>query len=136
MSVSGANCHSTRSASAANLNRNEFHGRFNALDGLIDRFIASLPPVERSGNPDAILTSLVTHTMARAATIQLRSNFRGQDRMNDRKDLAAAQAAAGLLDNLNLVPTNVDPILAVRTPLNDNRTSSHIPCVIRYCGRR
>ncbi|KAI0787565.1 hypothetical protein C8Q74DRAFT_1366419 [Fomes fomentarius] len=99
--------------SAMNLNRNEFYGRFTALDGLIDRFIASLPPVERSGNPDAILTSLVTHTMARAATIQLRSNFRGQDRMNDRKDLAAAQAVAGLLDNLNLVPTNVDPILAI-----------------------
>ena len=94
-----------------------------ALDGLIDRFTASLPPLERSGSPDAALTSLVTHTMARAATIQLRSNFRDHDRMNDRKDFAAAQQAAALLDSFNVATTNVDPILAVRLPC---------PCLITF----
>lgn len=88
-----------------------------ALDSLIDRFTASLPPVDHAGNPDTALTSLVTHTLARAATIQLRSNFKDQDRMNDRKDLVAAQAAAAALEKVNIPSTNVDPILAVR-PLN------------------
>ncbi|RPD60171.1 hypothetical protein L227DRAFT_502556 [Lentinus tigrinus ALCF2SS1-6] len=96
-----------------NIDRNEFYGKFMALDGLIDRFTASLPPIERSGNPDVALTSLVTHTLTRAATIQLRSNFKDYDRMSDRKDFAAAQAVAALLDNLNLPPTNIDPILAI-----------------------
>ena len=59
------------------------------------------------------MTSLVTHTLARAATIQLRSSFKDHDRMNDRKDLAAAEAAAALLENLNVPPVYVDPILAV-----------------------
>ena len=102
------------SLATANVDRNEFYGSFLALDGMIDRFTASLPPIERSSSPDIALTSLVTHTLARAATIQLRSNFKDYDRMNDRKDFVAAQAAAALLDNLNLPPTNIDPILAVR----------------------
>ncbi|KAI0359774.1 hypothetical protein OH77DRAFT_1493304 [Trametes cingulata] len=98
--------------SSANTDRNEFYGRFVALDGLIDRFIASLPPVERSASPDHALTSLVTHTLARAATIQLRSNFKDYDRMNDGKDFLAAQAAALALEHTNITSNNVDPILA------------------------
>ncbi|KAI0367956.1 hypothetical protein BV20DRAFT_1054354 [Pilatotrama ljubarskyi] len=99
--------------SSANTDRNEFYGRFVALDGLIDRFIASLPPIDRSTNPDLALTSLVTHTLARAATIQLRSNFKDHDRMNDGKDFVAAQAAALMLENTNIASNNVDPILSI-----------------------
>ena len=83
------------------------------MDGLIDRFIASLPPVDRSGSAEAALTSLVTHTLAHAATIQLRSNFKSYDRMNDGKDFIAAQAAAMAIERAAVTPTFVDPILAV-----------------------
>ena len=88
-----------------------------ALDNTIDRFTASLLPIDRNSSPDEVLTCLVTHTLARAATIQLRSGFRDHDRMNDHKDLVAAQAAAALLDlldQINLPSNSVDPILAVR----------------------
>ncbi|KAH9847663.1 hypothetical protein C2E23DRAFT_490406 [Lenzites betulinus] len=96
-------------------NRNEFYGRFLGLDSLIDRFIATLPPIDRSGNPDIALTSLVTHTLARAATIQLRSSFKDYDRMNDGKDLVAAQAAALVLERAlpSMTSRHVDPILAI-----------------------
>ena len=96
--------------------RNEFYTSFMALDGAIDRLIASLPPVDRAATPDVVLTSLVTHTLARVATIQLRSSFKDYDRMNDRKDFTAAQAAVALLDQFNIASANVDPILAVRHP--------------------
>ncbi|KAI0833592.1 hypothetical protein BC628DRAFT_1414358 [Trametes gibbosa] len=101
--------------SSTETNRNEFYGRFVGLDSLIDRFIATLPPVDRSGSPDIALTSLVTHTLARAATIQLRSSFKDYDRMNDGKDLVAAQAAALALENVfpNMTSRHVDPILAI-----------------------
>ena len=121
--------------SPALIDRNEFYGRYMALDNIIDRFTASLPPIDRSGNPDAALTSLVTHTLARAATIQLRSNFKDHDRMNDRKDLAAAQAASAALENLNIPPNSVDPILAVSPRLD---TFPQQPCSVvspfRSCG--
>ncbi|KAH9945112.1 uncharacterized protein BXZ73DRAFT_73316 [Epithele typhae] len=94
------------------VDRNEFFARYVALDALIDRFTSSLPPIDRS-TPDAALTCLVTHTLAYAATIQIRSSFKPLDRMNDHKDLAAAEAAATVLENLNLPPTNIDPILAI-----------------------
>ncbi|KAI1796900.1 hypothetical protein LXA43DRAFT_985034 [Ganoderma leucocontextum] len=93
--------------------RNEFYARYVALDGLIDRFTVALPPLDRAGNADTAMTSLVTHTLARAATIQLRSSFKDYDRLNDRKDLAAAQTAASLLENFNALPVCVDPILAI-----------------------
>ncbi|KAM5531794.1 hypothetical protein V8D89_014564 [Ganoderma adspersum] len=93
--------------------RNDFYGRYVALDGLIDRFTSALPPLDRSRDAGAAMTSLATHTLARAATIQLRSNFKDYDRLNDRKDLAAAQAAAALLENFNIPPVCVDPILAI-----------------------
>ncbi|EJF64875.1 hypothetical protein DICSQDRAFT_167027 [Dichomitus squalens LYAD-421 SS1] len=99
--------------STATTDRNDVYGRFVVLDGLIDRFIAALPPLDRSGDADATMTSLVTHTLARAATIQLRSSFKDFDGINDRKDLSAAEAAAALLDNLNIPPVYVDPILAI-----------------------
>lgn len=100
----------------ATTDRTEFYGRFALLDGLIDRFIATVPPIDRTGNPDVALTSLVTHTLARAATIQLRSSFRDYDRVNDGKDLVAAQTAAVILESFNIVSRHVDPILAVRVP--------------------
>ncbi|KAL7279257.1 hypothetical protein ACG7TL_007098 [Trametes sanguinea] len=99
--------------SAADLDRNEFYGRFVAVDGLIDRFSASLPPVDRSSNAEVALTLLVTHTLARAATIQLRSNFKAHERMNDGKDFIAAQAAARSLESFNVAFNYVDPILAI-----------------------
>ena len=94
--------------------RNEFYARYVALDGLIDRFTAALPPIDRSANADAAMACLVTHTLARAATIQLRSSFKEYDRLNDRKDLAAAQTAAALLENVSVPLVCIDPILAVR----------------------
>ncbi len=104
--------------------RNDFYARYVALDGLIDRFTAALPPLDRSPNADAAMTSLVTHTLARAATIQLRSSFKDYDRLNDKKDLAAAQTAAALLENFNVPPVCVDPILAVRCLIG---TPAHHP---------
>lgn len=71
------------------------------------------------------MTSLATHTLARAATIQLRSNFKDYDRLNDRKDLAAAQAAAALLENFNVPPVCVDPILAVCSPIGAPASLPH-----------
>ncbi|KAL1949573.1 hypothetical protein VTO73DRAFT_8454 [Trametes versicolor] len=99
--------------SSTTTDRTEFYGRFALLDGLIDRFIATVPPIDRTGNPDVALTSLVTHTLARAATIQLRSSFRDYDRVNDGKDLVAAQTAAVILESFNIVSRHVDPILAI-----------------------
>ncbi|KAI0636017.1 hypothetical protein C8Q77DRAFT_608668 [Trametes polyzona] len=99
--------------SSVGVDRNEFYGRYVAMDGLIDRFIAGLPPVDRTGDPDVALTSVITHTLARTATIQLRSSFRDHDRMNDGKDLVAAQAAAMLLEGLSPISRHVDPILAI-----------------------
>ncbi|KAI0325291.1 hypothetical protein GY45DRAFT_1330474 [Cubamyces sp. BRFM 1775] len=99
--------------SSSGIDRNGFYGRFVAMDGLIDRFIASLPPVDRSGSAEAALTSLVTHTLARAATIQLRSNFKNYDRMNDGKDFLAAQAAAMAIESAAVTSTYADPILAI-----------------------
>ncbi|KAI0671826.1 hypothetical protein C8Q78DRAFT_1031033 [Trametes maxima] len=99
--------------SPAHTNPNEFYGRFLLLDGIIDRFVASLPPIERAGDPEIALTSLVAHTFARAATIQLRSNFRDQGGMNDGKDLLAAQAAAVALERCNITTHFVDPILSI-----------------------
>ncbi|KAI0775118.1 hypothetical protein BD413DRAFT_653678 [Trametes elegans] len=97
-----------------NTDRDEFYGRFVAMDGIIDRFIATLPPIERSGNPDVALTLLATHTLAHAATIQLRSNFKGNERMNDGKAFPAAQAAIRALDACAGAPSHfVDPILAI-----------------------
>ncbi|PIL35487.1 transcription factor [Ganoderma sinense ZZ0214-1] len=93
--------------------RNDFYARYVVLDGLIDRFTAALSPLDRSRDADAAMTVLVTHTLARAATIQLRSSFKDYDRLKDRKDLAAAQAAAALLENFNVPPVSVDPILAI-----------------------
>ncbi|KAI9066252.1 hypothetical protein FKP32DRAFT_1610151 [Trametes sanguinea] len=89
-----------------------FYGRFVAVDGLIDRFSASLPPINRSSNAEVALNLLVTHTLAHAATIQLRSNFKAHERMNDGKDFVAAQAAARSLEGFNVAFNYVDPILA------------------------
>ncbi|KAI9000431.1 hypothetical protein BD414DRAFT_511159 [Trametes punicea] len=99
--------------SSAGQDRSGFYVRFVALDGLIDSFISSLPPIDRSGTAEAALTLLVTHTLAHAATIQLRSNFKGHDRMNDGKDFLAAQAAALALEHVSLTSRLADPILAI-----------------------
>ena len=107
--------------------RNEFYARYVALDGLIDRFTAVLPPIDRSANADAAMTCLVTHTLARAATIQLRSSFKEYDRLNDRKDLAAAHTAAALLENTPMA-ISVRAMLLCPGPTLPNRCARPSSC--------
>ncbi|OBZ66214.1 Chromatin structure-remodeling complex protein RSC30 [Grifola frondosa] len=91
-----------------------FYGNFMALDSVIDQFTASLLPLEFVVDDDIARTSLVTYTFARAATIQLHSNFKEPNRIGESKDVAAAKAAVAALDTLNVSEWSfVDPILAI-----------------------
>ena len=95
-------------------NIEQFSAEFFVLDTGIDRFIASLVPIDIVPSP-ATLDLLTTHTLAHAATIQLYANFKGTEVIQDSKDLIAARSATALIGSINFAESSyVDPILAVR----------------------
>ncbi|OSX63334.1 hypothetical protein POSPLADRAFT_1180294 [Postia placenta MAD-698-R-SB12] len=84
------------------------------LDGAIDRFIASLPPVHLHLDVDVARKLIITHTLARDATIKVQAAMKQVTGMPSDKDVVAAQAIAAMLDNTNIGGLYyVDPIVAI-----------------------
>ena len=95
-------------------NAHAFFTEFVLLDNIIDNFIAILPPIDPCASCATLRDQLLLHTHAHAATIQLHSNLGGVDGPEGSKDIAAAKAAAALLEFAQLSEmTFVDPIMAV-----------------------
>ncbi|KAH9949952.1 hypothetical protein B0H21DRAFT_725428 [Amylocystis lapponica] len=95
-------------------NVDSFFTEFFVLDSIIDSFTASLPAIDGAANWLAARDLLIVHTYARAATIQLYSNFRDAEGLEGCKDLSAAKAAIVLLDGISLSEiTFLDPIMAI-----------------------
>lgn len=97
----------------------QFATELFTLDGAIDRFIASLPPVHLHLDVDVARKLIITHTLARDATIKVQAAMKQVTGMPSDKDVVAAQAIAAMLDNTNIGSLNyVDPIVAVRLALS------------------
>ncbi|KAE9385686.1 hypothetical protein BT96DRAFT_571831 [Gymnopus androsaceus JB14] len=85
-----------------------------SLDTLIQRFVASLPPLDRDlGAP--LYYQFCIHSLAHAADIQLHLPFASQNNISRTRLFTAAKAIVNLIDNWGHVFENdfVDPMLAV-----------------------
>ncbi|PCH40360.1 hypothetical protein WOLCODRAFT_117137 [Wolfiporia cocos MD-104 SS10] len=92
----------------------QFAAEFVALDSIIDHFSNSLMPVNMSAGLDATRRLLVTHTLARVATIQLHQRLREMEALTESKDVSAAKAAASLLDGVSMGQVGyISPILGL-----------------------
>ncbi|GBE87925.1 hypothetical protein SCP_1201510 [Sparassis crispa] len=96
-------------------NAEEFFANVALLDSVIDHFTASLRPIEAATSPHVARDLLVTHSLARAATIQLYARLsEAATGPRGTKKLIAAKASAALLNNINLNHSvYINPILAM-----------------------